>query len=367
MPSVPRLAQVTLRPDIGLVAAPLPDVRRLLFVPHVRLGDFVTSLPAIAALRRAYPRAWLAVAVASWVAPLARLSPAVDQVVVRPDRGEGALGAERLEALLREVRPSVLLAPAATLRLAWAARAADVPVTIGPADRPYARLFTRRLERRAVAGRHQVEVALAYAHLAGARPGPAEFPLALPAEVEVGLAHWRAARGLPDRYVVIHAGHGGSSPAWPVGHFLRLAALLDAEGVPVVLSIGPQDRAVWSALDEAELPIRRLPRMAAELPVLAGLLRRAAVLVGSTSGPIHLAAALRTPTLAFHPPGRQYGPDWCGPYAENGFALVADADRTQWWRRSRRQLSISLLEGISPAAALACVLEMVEGRAPRLG
>lgn len=361
MPPVPRLAKVTLQPDRGVVGPLLPDVRRILVVPHVRLGDLVLSLPAIAALRRTYPGARIATAVPAHVAPLARLSPAIDEVFVRAE------GPDHFDPLLRAFRPSLLVAQAPTLRLAWAARGARVPVTIGPADRAYARLFTRRVEPRSVRERHQVEVALAYAHLAGARPGPAAFPLSLPAEVEVGLAHWRAAHRIPDRYVVVHAGHGGSSPAWPIGHFLRLAALLDAEGVAVVMSIGPSDRAVWGALDGAEIPIRRLPRMAADLPVLAGLMDRAAVVVGNTSGPIHLAAALGTPTLAFHPPGRLFGPDWCGPYAENGWALVADAELSRWWRRSRRQLSMSLLEGISPAAALACVLDLAEGRELRLG
>jgi ADP-heptose:LPS heptosyltransferase len=223
------------------------------------------------------------------------------------------------------------------------------------------------VDARAVRDRHQVEVALAYAHLAGARPGPAEFPLVVPEEIDVGLAHWRAAHRVPERYVVVHAGHGGSSPAWPIGHFLRLAALLEAEGGSVVFSLGPADRAVWEALDRAELPIRRLPRLTAELPVLAALIRRAAVLVGNTSGPIHLGAALGTPTLAFHPPGHLYGPAWCGPYAENGWALVADVELSRWWRGSRRQLTMSLLEGISPAAALACVLDLSEGRPPHLG
>jgi len=166
--------------------------------------------------------------------------------------------------------------------------------------------------------------------------------------------------------VVMHAGHGGSSPAWPLGHFLRLAALLEAEGLPVVLSLGPADRGVWTALDRAELSIRRLPRLTAELPVLAGLLQQAAVLVGNTSGPVHLAAALGTPTLAFHPPGPLYGPQRCGPYAANGWALVADAEPSRGWLRSSRSVARSQLEGISPAAALACVLDLADGRPPRL-
>ena len=359
MPPVPRLVQVVPHADRGLLGPPLPGARRVLVVPSARLGDLVLALPALAALRRTYPDAWLAVAVPPLVAPLAALSPVVDEVLVRRE-GLDDVG------LLRTFRPAVLVAQAPSLSLAWAARRARVPLSIGPGDRSFSRLFTRRVGGRVLHGLHQVEAALAYAHLAGARPGPAAFPLAIPEDIEAGLAHWRAQHRIPDRYVVMHAGHGGSSPAWPLGHFLRLAALLEAEGLPVVLSIGPADRAVWTALDRAELPIRRLPRLTAELPVLAGLLRRAAVLVGNTSGPVHLAAALATPTLAFHPPGPHYGPARCGPYSGNGWALVADAEPPGWWRGRAHRVATSLLEGISPAAALECVLDLSEGRAPRL-
>ncbi|HEX5042685.1 MAG TPA: glycosyltransferase family 9 protein [Candidatus Polarisedimenticolaceae bacterium] len=360
MPPVPRLVQVLPRPDRGVVGQAPPDVRRVLVVPPPRLGDLVLALPALAALRRAYPRAWIAVVATPLAAPLARLSPVIDQVLVHAD------GIGDFDPLVRGFRPTVLLAQAPTLALAFAARRAKVPLSVGPGDRAFSRLFTRRVPARAVRGLHQVEEALAYAHGAGARPGPAEFPLTVPPEVEEGLAHWRGAHRVPARYVALHAGHGGSSPAWPLNHFLRLAALLDAEGLSVVLSIGPLDRPVWNALDRAELPIRRLPRLAAELPVLAGLLRGAGVLVGNTSGPVHLAAALGTPTLAFHPPGPLYGPERCGPYAGNGWALVADGERGHVWHRRSRRAASSLLEGISPAAALACVLDLAEGREPRL-
>ena len=337
-----------------------PGVRRILVVPPPRLGDLVLSLPSLAALRHAYPQAWIAVVATPLAAPLARLSPAIDQVLVHAD------GVGDFDRLVQAFRPTVLVAQAPTLALVWAARRARVPVSVGPGDRAFSRLLTRRVPANAARALHQVEEALAYAHLAGARPGPARFPLAVPHEIEEGLGHWRAEHQIPERFVVLHAGHGGSSPAWPLLHFLRLAALLDAEGLPVVLSIGPADRAVWNALDAAELPIRRLPRLTADLPVLAGLLRRAAVLVGNTSGPVHLAAALGTATLAFHPPGPLYGPERCGPYAPNGWALVADGEPSRFWHRGSRRAATSLLEGISPAAALACVMDLAEGGEPRL-
>ena len=125
------------------------------------------------------------------VAPLARLSPALDQVLTRGDTLDDDL------ELVHTFRPSLLVAQAPSLSLAWAARRAGVPLSIGPGDRAFSRLYSRRVPARAGRGLHQVEAALAYAHLAGARPGPAVFPLSIPDEIEDGLAHRRAAHASP--------------------------------------------------------------------------------------------------------------------------------------------------------------------------
>jgi ADP-heptose:LPS heptosyltransferase len=51
---------------------------------------------------------------------------------------------------------------------------------------------------------------------------------------------------------------------------------------------------------------------------LAALCRRAALFVGSDTGPMHLAVAVGTPTVSMHGPSRG---DWCGAYGPQNIRL----------------------------------------------
>jgi ADP-heptose:LPS heptosyltransferase len=51
---------------------------------------------------------------------------------------------------------------------------------------------------------------------------------------------------------------------------------------------------------------------------LAALCRRAALFVGSDTGPMHLAVAVGTPTISLHGPSRA---EWCGAYGPHNIRL----------------------------------------------
>ena len=51
---------------------------------------------------------------------------------------------------------------------------------------------------------------------------------------------------------------------------------------------------------------------------LAALCRRAALFVGSDTGPMHLAVAVGTPTISLHGPSRA---EWCGAYGPQNIRL----------------------------------------------
>lgn len=53
-----------------------------------------------------------------------------------------------------------------------------------------------------------------------------------------------------------------------------------------------------------------------DLPTLAAILKEAAVFVGPSTGPIHLAAAVGTPVVALFGPVRTTGPERWGPLGE---------------------------------------------------
>jgi len=359
----PKLEQVVRRAEeVRAPGEPFDGVRRVAVVRNDRLGDLVLTLPAVAALRAAYRAAWLAVVVRPATAPLARVVEGIDEIV--EDDGQP----DALARALTAFRPDLVVAISPGGRTPWAALRARAPHRIGTGYRLYSPLFERTVdERRSGGTRHEVEYALSFAHRAGARGGPARFPLRIPEASIESLESWLAAHRLAGRWVVIHPGSGGSCPAWPVGHFVRLAALLSAEDVPVVLSVGPSDHATAKALDEAPTAVRRAARFSGDLPTLAALVGRSALVVSNSTGPLHLAAACGAPTLALHAPWTTCGvPRW-GPYAENGWGLVADLpEALEWSARERRERGEGLLGAVSPTTTLACVLSLLESRRPVL-
>lgn len=98
------------------------------------------------------------------------------------------------------------------------------------------------------------------------------------------------------RFAALHPGSGSTIKQWPLEKFIRLANHLRSENRGVVWIKGP-----------AEERLQNLPRndrviSCIELPLLAALLRRSCVFVGSDSGVAHLAAAVGCPTVALFGP-----------------------------------------------------------------
>jgi ADP-heptose:LPS heptosyltransferase len=350
----PSLTQVARRADeVRTPGRPWTDVRRVVVARHDRLGDVVLSLPAVAALRRAYPDAELAL----WVRPplltLASMVRGIDVVL------EAGPGRKAQRSALERFRPDLCVVISRGLTAAWAAWQAGVPHRVGAGHRLYSPLFHRRVaERRRAGGRHEVEYALSFAHRAGALGGPEDFELRVPAEATARIDAWMRSRDIDGSCVVLHPGSGGSCPAWPAQHYLELARGLHRLGHQVAWSIGPDDAAIAHALDAGGEPATRV--FDGGLCDLAALLMRSALVIGSSTGPLHLAAAVGAPTLALHAPWATCGAGRWGPYADNGWALVAEAHGAARWSRARRRRDGSaLLAALRPEAVLDCATKLL--------
>lgn len=339
---------------------PVPGVRRIAVVRDDRLGDVVLTLPAIDALRRTYPDAELVAVVAPSLAELVARTAGVDRVCEATFDLRDAV--ERLRALAPDLLVCISRSPVQALA-AWRAGIAQ---RVGPGRRWYSRAFNRRVEvSRRAGGRHEVEYALDFAHRAGACAAPARFPLDLRGEDRAAAERTLAAlpRGAP--FVVLHPGRGGSCPGWPVECFMDLAAGLLGAGIGVVLSIGPADEVEARAFGGRNELAGRITTLRDPLPVLAAILERAAAVVASSTGPLHLAAAVGSSTLALHAPWPGCAPERWGPYADRGWALVAEAPEVRRWsKRLRRARAPELMAGLTPALVRDVVLKLVTGRTP---
>jgi ADP-heptose:LPS heptosyltransferase len=121
-----------------------------------------------------------------------------------------------------------------------------------------------------------------------------EFPIE-----DADRAAVRALEPLPPdgRYVCIHAGARMASRRWPAARFGQVADGLAARGWRVVLTGGPQERAIADeVLSHMAAPALDLTGRTT-LGALALLISRAGLLVSNDTGVSHLAAASGTPSV----------------------------------------------------------------------
>jgi len=125
---------------------------------------------------------------------------------------------------------------------------------------------------------------------------------------------------------------------WPPENFIELAAALKADGANVALFVGPEEKELMGFFGQ---------RLGSGVPVLfdpsvrgfAAMVAACALFVTGDSGPMHLACAVRTPTVAIfqRPDHRHWGPP---PelarivYRDGGVDVrtVLDAAREEWRR-----------------------------------
>lgn len=327
--------------------------KRILVVKLADMGDLLTAIPALRALREWFPQARLDALVTPHSAPILEGSPLVDEVLT--------FEKHRYDSLLSTAKPSSLwdlmrlwrnlrsrrydwlfnlhhlTTRWGTLKYAALALSSGAKERMG-LDNGRGWFLTQRVKDLGFGGRHEVEYWLEVVGLVGAKTENLTLPVSEGAMEEAqallrALGRWRERVPL----VAIHPGSGGYSLArrWPPDRFAQVAdALIERYGTQVALLGGP---------DEGELTQRVASLMRYEaidlggktpIPVLAALLRLSRLFVGNDSGVMHLASAVGTPVVAIFGPSNPlaWGP-WgashevvqidleCSPCIYRGFQL----------------------------------------------
>jgi ADP-heptose:LPS heptosyltransferase len=135
---------------------------------------------------------------------------------------------------------------------------------------------------------------------------------------------WIAAQRLADApLVVLHPGTGGPAKLWFAERWAAVADALQAAGARLVLTGGSDELAlvaeVAAYMQSAALALAGQTSVGQ----LAALMRRATLVLGVDSGPLHLAAAQGVPTLHLYGPGDA---GRFGPWGDRARHMVLRAD-----------------------------------------
>ena len=218
----------------------------------------------------------------------------------------------RLRSELVRFLPDIMLDPQGNWKSAVMARAAGRHVVGFAASvrrEPASALLGRVPVTPGPAARHAVEENLALLEAAGipakVRAPDASYLLRRPApEADAFVT------SLPKPYAVFHPGAGRADKAWGEDRYAALAsALRDLRGLAPVVSWGPGDQERAARLASLVPGAVRAPLLG--VPGLARLAAGARLFAAGDTGPLHLADALGTRTLALFGPT---DPERNGPY-----------------------------------------------------
>jgi ADP-heptose:LPS heptosyltransferase len=295
----------------------LPDVRAVESVLALRLdrlGDLITTLPALELLRKALPEARLELAVGSWNEPVARRLPFIDRVRVvdapwsawgkkaRFGDARAALGRDRFDLSLDfqgDVRVLILMAlSGAKLRAGYGDTGGDYLLTHRARWDEKRSWYDQNVDLvRALFPEVEVE-------LKGGPIRPYNF-VTDEDRREAALLLDASKRPL----VGIHPSAGRSVKEWEPEKFAALADRL-SDFATVVLTGAESDRPLVERTFE-KTSTRPAKLLGLSLPTFAAVIERLDAFVTGDTGPMHLSHAVGTLNVAIFGPSDpvRYGPD----------------------------------------------------------
>ncbi len=284
------------------------------------------AAPVLSALKHAAPQCEIDALVYRDTAPMLDFHPALTQLHTI-DRNWKRLGLAaqltnewRLLSTLRARHYDLVIHLSVHRRGAWLVRLLQPRWSVAPRYRGsfWAKSFTHFYPAQSHPERHTVETNLDSLRALGLEPKAEDKRVILipGMDAEARIDALMKQHGLPPGgFIHIHPASRWLFKCWPAEKFAALCDALAARGWPLVLTAAPE--AKEKAL-VAEILARRAVLSAPTfdfsgqltLKELAALTARARLFVGVDSAPMHIAAAMGTPTVAiFGPSGdKEWGP-----------------------------------------------------------
>jgi heptosyltransferase-1 len=326
-------------------------VERLLIVRLGAMGDVIHTLPAVHALREAFPQAHIGWLIEERWAELlcapgasrrgmrSALRPLVDEVhaVNLKVWGKSPFSISTLQRVamvwndVRDAGYDAAVDLQGAMRSAVLARLSGSRVVYGaaePREAPASLWYTRKVVAH---GRHVIEQNLSVAeelceNPKGSAPDVScDFPRDPQAEMRI---EQRLAEYGVSGFAILNPGAGWGAKRWPAERYGEVARKLADQGIRSILNCGPGEEELVRVVETASGGTARA--MSCTISELIALTRRARLFIGGDTGPLHLAAALRVPVVAIYGPT---DPARNGPYGTRSVVLRSPESVTSHARR----------------------------------
>ncbi len=305
---------------------------RILIIRPDRIGDVVLTTPLIRSIRKAFPQSYIAVMVHPSNVALLENNPHINAILTDDPESANA-GKKRFwnqVGQLRKYSFTIGLMPFPRERHAWMMFLAGIPKRIGVGKKLYQMLtFTKSVSRhKYIPLRHEADYMLDLGFSIGATSRDTKPEVFVTKEERARAhAHFSSVGILFNKPVIgVNPISRSSSPNWKPEKYFQLIERLLLR-FSIVINLGPheiQQRAIFEPLEQsgAVILMQQLRDHMASISQLD-------VLVSSSTGSMHIAAALGIPTVSLFCPLTACSPQLWGPLGNRSEVILPKPDYCQ--------------------------------------
>jgi heptosyltransferase-2 len=296
--------------------------KRILIVRPDRIGDVVLSTPLPREIKKTFPNSFVAVLLRKYTADIYMNNPHVDKILLIDDERENSF--KTFFRKIKEIRKykfthSLSLLP--NQKLNYLFFIAGIPYRVGVGHKFYQFItFTKYVSRnKYIPLRHEADYCLDLARKIGVKSNNLTTEIFLSDEEKKEVIIKRNELLGNKKYLIgIHATCGNSSPNWELTRYKQLADLLCRMDNFQVLITDNKHHKIF------ENPKIIFPNLDSSLRESIKTIACLDLLISSSTGPMHISAALKVKTISLFCPMTACSPKLWGPMGNDNKLILPD-------------------------------------------
>lgn len=286
-------------------------MKKILIIRNDKLGDFMLAFPCFVAAKNNLPNIEVHALVPAYTEAMAKSCQWIDNVIIDPGKNSGLRANFDLLKTIKQQNYDAVITLFSTSRIGFITKLAGIPYRLAPATKIAQIFYNHKLvQRRSRSEKpeyaYNMDLVYYFLEQLGIEvikePGTPylEYPKN---EVSLLRQQFIQRNNIPESHklVFVHAGSGGSANNLSAQQFAALAKNLTSQtGHTIVITAGPGE------LDTATMVAGQLtdtPHVIFEskqgLVDFSKHIQFADVFIAGSTGPLHIAGALDTPTAGF--------------------------------------------------------------------
>lgn len=302
------------------------EAKKILLIRMDRIGDFILTTPAFRSIREKYHDTKISLLIPSYLKDLAVNNPCIDEVLIY----QGMNSYSGVIKVLKKKSFDLVIIFHPSFKLNLLSFFIKAKWRIGYKAHGGGFLLSNGLvDDRDKRVRHEVESALEIAGIAGAKTEDKSLVLNISNENKQWADKWLESKGINsnEKFAVIHSGSNQPYIRWKKEGFSQVADwIIDNKIFKIIIIGGAKEEGV---IDEVVKGMKHIPIVLNNISLgqLSAVMGRSSLFIGNSTGPMHIASALKVPVVAIfgniHPLDSYQ--EW-GPWSKNSIIVSKDLD-----------------------------------------